>query len=143
MKKIQFDTGMEEFALGGGVLRFNPGDPNLYARFLETAEKIKDLEKSLVEQAEKCDGSAEALIRLLSQADMDMKQQLNHVFGQGNDFEALLQGVNLLAVATNGERVVTNLFTALEPVLLQGAQRCAGEKKAAAVAKAKTRRAAR
>ena len=141
MKNIQFDAGVEEFGLGGGVLRFNPGDPNLYARFLDTGEKIKALEKSLVEKASACDGAPEELIRLMQQADTEMKQHLNHVFGEGNDFEKLLQGVNLLAVANNGERVVTNLFAALEPILVQGAQRCAGEKKAAAVAKAKARRA--
>ena len=44
--------------------------------------------------------------------------------------------MNLLAVADNGERVITNLFTALEPVLVEGAKRCAGE----LAAKAKSER---
>ena len=142
-KNIQLDTGIEEFSLGGGELRFNPGDPNLYARFLDTGEKNKALERSLVEKAAACDGenAPEELIRLMRQADTVMKQHLNVVFGEGNDFEQLLRGVNLLAVATNGQRVITNLFDALEPILVQGAQRCAGEKTQAAVAKAKARRA--
>lgn len=143
MQNIQFDTGIEEFGIGGGTLRFNPADPNLYARFLDTGDKIKALEKELVEKAAACDSenTPEALIYLMQQADRQMKEHLNHVFGEGNDFEKLLEGVNLLAVAGNGERVITNLFAALEPVLIRGAERAAGEKTAAAVAKAKARRA--
>jgi hypothetical protein len=56
-----------------------------------------------------------------------MKHILGWVFGESNDFHKLLGGVNLLAVADNGERVVTNLFAALEPVLVEGAKRCAGQ----------------
>ena len=34
MKKLNIDTGVEEFRVNGrGVLRFNPADPNLYHRF--------------------------------------------------------------------------------------------------------------
>lgn len=143
MQNIKFDAGVEEYRLGGGVLRFNPGDPNLYARFLDTGDKIKALEQELVEKAAAQDpeNAPQELIRLMRQADLQMKAHLNYVFGEGNDFETLLQGVNLLAVAGNGERVITNLFAALEPILVQGAQRCAAEKTQAAVAKAKTRRA--
>ena len=71
-----------------------------------------------------------------------MKQVLNGIFGGENDFETLLEGVNLLAVADNGERVVTNLFAALEPILTEGARRCAEDKTAEAVQKANARRAA-
>ena len=139
MRNIQFDSGVTEFAVNGGVLRFNPGDPNVYARFCEAVEQIKGLEQELVQKA---GGSEEApeLIRLMAEADRELKQILGWVFGPGNDFEKVLGGVNLLAVASNGERVITNLFAALEPILVEGAQRCAREKTQAAVAKAKARR---
>ena len=141
MEKIQFDSGIKEYKLNGmGVLRFNPGDPNLYARFMEAADKIQALEKELAEQA-KTDGST--VVQLLQTADRKMKQTLSWVFGEGNDFDKLLGGVNLLAVAANGERVVTNLFAALQPVLLAGAEAVTREKTAQAVAKAKVSRAAR
>ena len=141
MEKIQFDSGIKEYKLNGmGVLRFNPGDPNLYARFMEAADKIQALEKELAEQAKK-DGST--VVQLLQTADRKMKQTLSWVFGEGNDFDKLLGGVNLLAVAANGERVVTNLFAALQPVLLAGAEAVTREKTAQAVAKAKVSRAAR
>lgn len=123
MENLNFDTGVQEYALGSGVLRFNPTDPNVYARFLEALEAVTALEASLAEQAQGLKG--EAIIRLLRDTDTRVKEILGGVFGSGNDFSALLDGVNLMAVGSNGQRVITNLFAALEPVLSQGARRCA------------------
>ena len=71
-----------------------------------------------------------------------MKEVLGWVFGEGNDFDQILGGVNLLAVGKNGQRVVTNLFDALQPILVEGAENCARAQTEAAVAQAKARRAA-
>lgn len=138
MEKIQFDSGIRSYRInGGGILRFNPGDPNLYARFLDAVEKLKAVEQELTRQAENVQGAE--IVKLMTQADEKMKDILNWVFGADNDFRQLLNGVNLLAVADNGERVVTNLFAALEPVLVEGAKRCADEQ----AAKARAKRSAR
>lgn len=124
MKKLVFDSGLQEFKLGsGGVLRFNPGDPNVYARFMEAADKLQETEKQLIARAEE----GADVLEILCDADKKMKDILGWVF-TGNDFDKLLCGINLLAVAANGERVVTNLLTALEPVLVAGAKACAREK---------------
>ena len=126
MEKIQFDSGVRSYRInGGGILRFNPGDPNLYSRFLEAVGKLQEAEKELTRQAETA--QAQDVVKLMTQADEKMKNILGWVFGESNDFHKLLGGVNLLAVADNGERVVTNLFAALEPVLVEGAKRCAGQ----------------
>lgn len=141
MEKIEFDSGVREYRLGTlGVLRFNPADPNVYARFLEAVDKLRGVEETLVQQARDAEQDGAAAVRLLAQADRQMKQVLGWVFGQENDFDKLLHGVNLLAVGSNGERVVTNLLRALQPVLVAGAQACVEEKKAVAVEKAKLRR---
>lgn len=124
METIQFDSGLRSYRLGGGVLRFNPADPNLYARFLDSVEQLKAVEEELTAQAAE-DVQNRDILRLLRQADEKMKAILNRVFGGDNDFAVLLQDINLLAVAENGERVVTNLFAALEPVLVAGARECA------------------
>ena len=126
MEKIQFDSGIRSYRINGaGILRFNPGDPNLYSRFLEAVEKLKEVEAELTRQAEAAEGVQ--IVKLMKQADEKMKEILGWVFGPDNNFHALLGGVNLLAIADNGERVVTNLFAALEPVLVEGAKRCAGQ----------------
>ena len=123
MEKIQFDSGVRSYSInGGGLLRFNPCDPNVYSRFLEAVDKLQTVEEELLRET--ADGE---IVKALAAADGRMKQILNWVFGGDNDFQKLLAGVNLLAVAENGERVVTNLFAALEPVLIEGAKRCAGE----------------
>ena len=143
MKTLQFDSGIQEYKLcGEGALRFNPADPNLYARFLEAAEKIQKMEAEMAQQAKNLDtqDTGAAVVKLLQEADGKMKDILSWVFGQNNDFHKLLGGVNLLAVGSNGKRVVTNLFAALEPVLMQGAQRCAKEQIESAVKQAKARR---
>ncbi len=138
MEKIQFDDGVKEYRLGNsGVLRFNPGDPNLYARFMEAAEKIAQVEKEMADGGK--DGSD--IVKLLKEADGKMKAILSWVFGQNNDFDKILGGVNLLAVGKNGSRVVSNLFDALQPILLNGARACAMEKTQQAVQKAGARRA--
>lgn len=143
MEQIRFDSGMKKYRINGnGVLEFNPRDPNLFARFLEATEKIRDIEKALTQQASAIapESAGEETLRLMAEADRKMKNLLGEIFGSHNDFHAILQGVNLLAVAENGQRVVTNLFSALEPILLEGAKVCTGEAKAQAVEKARVRR---
>lgn len=125
MEKIQFDVGQRSYRINGsGILRFNPSDPNLYRRFMEAVEKLQAVEEELTRQAQETPESD--ILAMMADADRKMKEILNWIFGGGNDFHKLLEGVNLLAVAENGERVVTNLFEALEPVLVAGAKLCAG-----------------
>ena len=57
-----------------------------------------------------------------------------------NSFDAIVDGVNLMAVAGNGERVITNLLAALYPVIEQGVQKFYDDKANAAVAAARANR---
>lgn len=149
MEKLIFDSGIKEYQLGNGVLRFNPADPNVYARFMEALEKIQAVETGLIEEAkaqitpETEGNSGEVVVRLLAKADKEAKEILNWVFASGNDFNQILDGVSLLAVAENGERVITNLFNTLLPIIQAGAEKCAQQQTAAAVGKAKLNRARR
>lgn len=150
MEKLVFDSGVKEFNINGnGVLRFNPSDPNVYARFLEAMEKIRTVETDLVarakelEKAEKQEEIGTAVLRLIRDADRDTKKILSEVFGADNDFDKILGGVNMLAVSGNGERVITNLLSALQPIMVEGAQNCAKQQSDAAVAQAKRNRAQR
>ena len=48
MKTLNIDTGVEEFSVNGrGVLRFNPGDPNLYHRFFALGRDLAALDGEL------------------------------------------------------------------------------------------------
>ena len=116
------DIGVEEFRIaGGGVLRFHPGDPNLYGRFLQAEE---DFDRLQAEFAEKATTGQEALAQMEA-ADQKMKEILNTVFGGGNDFHKALGGVNLLSVGADGKTVAARLLGALEKILTEGASRFA------------------
>lgn len=125
MKKITFDSGLRKYELGNGVLSFNPLDPNLYERFVEATEKLQHLEEEMLKSAKDADITGVDALVILKDVDNKAKTILNNVFGGANDFDHMLAGVNLMAVATNGERVITNLMNALTPILEQGAKDCA------------------
>lgn len=101
MEQLTIDTGLREYAVnggpehGGGVLRFNPSDPNVYSRFCTLQNQLQELEQQV--QAQSPTGTD--AIQLLAQADQRAKGLLAEVFGPGNDFDAMLGGTNLLAVA--------------------------------------------
>lgn len=145
MEKLTLDFGVREFEINGnGVLRFNPGDPNVYSRLVNALDKIKGVENWLVEQSKDVpqdDGAA--VLRLMAQADEKIKDILAWVFGGENDFDKLLCGVNLMAVCTNGERAITNLLNALTPIIQEGAENFARQQVNTAVEDARLARAQR
>lgn len=131
MEEIQLDTGMRQYRINeGGILFMNPADPGLYVRFQEAIPRLEGLEKEL---------SRENPTDFFREADREIRRILQEVFGEPNDFSQILPGVNLLAMTGTGRRVIENLFAALEPILLKGAQECVQQQVAAAVARRKDR----
>ena len=127
MEKLNFDIGIKEFDVNGAVLRFNPSDPNVYARFVAAADQLMAVEKKLVADGRASGEDGSAVIGALEKADMEVKNILKGVFGAQNDFNAIFGGVNAMAVGTNGERLLTNFLACIGPVLEDGAHRCAEE----------------
>ena len=134
MEKIKLDMGQKAYRLGGGVLRFNPADPNVYDRFSKLPQKLKELEGQLGMRRD-----ADPVSQLV-EADRELKAMLGWVFGPGNDFDAMLEGMNLLAVAGNGKSLLANLLDALEPMMVKGAEVCANAAREEALRKARERR---
>lgn len=112
METLIFDTGIKSYRVGGGVLAFNPADPKLYTRFLDCLSDLEALEAAV-------SGEGHLLERIRT-ADNQAKAALSKVF-PGADWEAIFQGVSLLAVGSNGSSVLANFLAALEPVLRSGA----------------------
>lgn len=131
-QKLQFDDGLLRLDINGnGLLTFNPSDFNIYQRFFQLAKELPELEKkyiSEIEEASTGDDPDDTKIfelagRELERAkeiDAGIKRRLGDVFGPGNDFDALLGGVNVMALGSNGERVITNLLNALAPYIETG-----------------------
>ena len=130
MKQILIDNGLEEYQLteDGALLRFNPKDQNIYARFIEGVDKINAVEKEMASKANSVDRSkpdaGERTLRILRETDRRMKDILNQIFGHNNDFDAILCGVNLMAVGSNGKRIFENLIGTLLPIMEAGAKAC-------------------
>ena len=129
MENITFDSGIRTYKINGsGVLRFNPADPNLYSRFFDAADKLREIEKELEEEGKNRGEeplNGEMIVRLMASADKKAKRILADVFDKGNDFDQVFGGVNVLAVAGNGERVITNFIEAIIPIIQEGAESCA------------------
>ncbi len=136
MKQLTIDTGVQEFEINGsGVLRFNPSDPNVYNRFFAAETTLTELDAEAQKRMEQIEADfpddnqrVGAELAVLAEYDRKIKEVLNGVFGAGNDFDEILHGVNLAAVAGNGRRVVTNLLDALTPIIREGAERSMEEK---------------
>ena len=143
MKQLTIDTGVQEFEINGsGVLRFNPSDPNVYNRFFAAETTLTELDAEAQKRMEQIEADfpddnqrVGAELAVLAEYDRKIKEVLNGVFGAGNDFDEILHGVNLAAVAGNGRRVVT--------IIREGAERSMEEKADKAVQTAKANRAAR
>ena len=141
MKQLIIDTGIQEFEINGsGVLRFNPSDPNVYNRFFAAETTLTELDAEAQKRMEQIEADfpddnqrVGAELAVLAEYDRKIKEVLNGVFGAGNDFDEILHGVNLAAVAGN----------ALTPIIREGAERSMEEKADKAVQTAKANRAAR
>ena len=121
MENLNLDLGAVEYRIpGGGALRFNPADPNVYGRFLDAQQGLEAVHKDFRKKAKAVREGGQVL-QLLQETDGKLKQMLQEIF-PGNDFHEALGGVNLLAVGANGKTVAENLIVALEQVLSDGAK---------------------
>ena len=130
MEKLNISVGIKRYQLveGGSLLSFNPGDPNVYARYMEMVPKIKRIQQEMTEKANSVDVDAddagEKTLQIMRETDTRMKSILNQVFGSENDFDRILLGVNLMAVTEGGRRVIDNVLEGLMPIMNEGAKAC-------------------
>ena len=124
-----------------------PADPNLYHRFFAAGKTLERYDAELTAALGQLGGDeqqrAAAGLALLQNYDGRIKRLLGEIFGAENDFDAILNGVNLAGVGANGRRVVQNLLEALTPILREGAERRLHAAADAAEAAAQAARAAR
>lgn len=139
MQKITFDTGIKTYQINdSGVLKFNPSDPNLYKRFKDLRVEIEQIQKDYIERSKTTESGDDA-IDLLAEYDARMKKSLSHVFGEENDFDSILGGANVMAVASNGELVITNFLDAVLPIVEEGVKAYAKMEAQKAVQEAKNK----
>ena len=149
-EKLMLDDGILELDINGrGLLRFNPSDFNLYQRFCALVRSLPKMEERYRQQVEiptETTDKIELAGVVLDNAmaiDKEIKESLAKIFGNGNDFDKLLDGVNLMAFGKNGERIITNLLSILMPYFEEGANRHMKDAARQAVDEAKIERAKR
>lgn len=152
IQKLLVDDGLLRLDINGnGLLVFNPTDFNLYERFYALRKELPELEKKYAAEVETVPEEADEdeIIELTGQElgkakaiDAEVKARLSAVFGAGNDFDKLLGGVNVMALGSNGERVITNLLHALTPYIEKGVAEHTQDEVAAAKLNREQRRAA-
>lgn len=148
-EKLVFDDGKIELDVNGrGVMRFNPSDFNVYQRFMQLYKDLPGIQKeyrAVENQSEDADGMAltGALLEQTKNIDQRIKGRLAEVFGADNDFDLLLDGVNVLAQGKNGNSVIENFLAALLPYMESGIRRYRKDTARKAVEQAKMARAKR
>lgn len=142
MQKLNFDLGLKEYEIGGGVLRFNPSDPNVYARFAEAGKRLSAVKEKLITKAKEAGDQAPGtlMLQLMADADRETKDILAWIFGAHNDFDAIFCGTNIMSVGANGERVITNFIHTVGLILEGGAKKCAKQQVNSALDKARANR---
>ena len=143
MENFSFDTGMKEYRMDNGkVLRFNPSDPNVYANFMDAIPVLEGIEADMMAKGRSLAAEDVAgALNVMREADKDIKRELGKVFTE-NDFEDILDGVNLMAVASNGQRVISNFRDVMTPIFEDGVKRFTDNAISEAAANREQRRAA-
>lgn len=126
MERISLNTGVKEFEIADhtgkvlGVLRLNTTDQNVYARFVDMYNNLPEIQKKYNKADEDLLDSEEATLaefKAYRDVDAEIKAQLSTVFGEGNDFNQLLDGMNIMAMTDTGATVLENLLEALLPLI--------------------------
>jgi hypothetical protein len=139
MDNLIFDTGIKEYLVNEGeTLKFNPTDQNVYARFVEFYNEIGDITKEYdnavkehgkvgpdgeKELDEKGFETASKLMEISKKTDRTIKDRLTYVFGESNDFDKMLDGVNIMAMTDTGQMVIENFLDALLPIIETNAEK--------------------
>lgn len=118
--KITFDSGIKQYEINGhSILRFNPSDPNVYKRFKDLLSYITSLEKEIETRTKELKNGLD-YIDLLAEYDEKVKEKLKYVFGQENDFDTIFNSENIMALASNGEMIITNFLNGIRPIVEKG-----------------------
>lgn len=126
MDILNIDVGLKSYQLveGGELLTFNPSDPNVYARYLTALDRIKAVQKKIEQKAKTLTGTemeqGQKMLALLQEADRKFKDALDEAFGEENNFDKILRGVNLTAPTASGKSVIENVVEALTPIVQSG-----------------------
>lgn len=125
--ELNFDTGIKEFDVNGRhKLRINTSDQNMYFRVTSMMGELREIEKRYIQkmaEISQCQTiedqlSANAkMYSIMREIDLEVKAKLSFAFGNENDFDEVFDGVNVMAVTSNGDSVLANFLNAIAPII--------------------------
>lgn len=134
MSNINIGYGIKEVTINNrATLRFNPSDPALYDRFCELLTDLESAGEEITKAVNDTsdDGAVDRwgvpakshrIAQVISKLDTDIKERLRYVFGEGNDFNDIFEGVSSFAGTDTGEWVITNFLNAIRPEIEESTQ---------------------
>lgn len=129
MQSINFDDGYKSYMINGDeskVIRINVTDLNTSKRFDEAVKAIEELMSEIREN----DITEERFI----EADRVIREQLDHVFGEGM-CETVFGRTNLLSATESGSLLIEGFLDALLPIVKADMEQAAAKSRAHVEAK--------
>lgn len=119
MDNLNLDLGLKSVKLheNGGVLSFNPTDPNIVYRYRELEKLITDLAPIYEEKISKADDDDDARFDSVRDIDLQIKDKLSYTFGSWNDFDAIFMGTHFMALSNDGNPVIYNFLDRIAPMV--------------------------
>ena len=109
MAKLNYSTGVQEFEVEGGTIRFNPADPVFVRRLYDAFSALGEQQEAGEKQNQALTG--EALFEVIEEKDAEMRRSIEGVFGPGTA-KMIFPEVGLYALA-DGLPVWCNFFFAV------------------------------
>ena len=107
MNKISFDNGMKSFTINDDencVIWFNPSDANIYNRFCEFQNKIKEIIPKI-----------NATPECFTETDLIIKKELDVAIGNCIS-KTVFGNTNCLSIA-GGQPIIVNFLEAIAPLI--------------------------
>lgn len=96
--KLNYSTGVQEFEVAGGSIRFNPADPQFVHRLLDCFDRLQKRQDDGEQENEVLAEDGEMLFRTIEERDAQMRQDIEMVFGPGSA-AAIFPDIGLYALA--------------------------------------------
>lgn len=111
MEKLNYSTGVKEFEVAGGTIRFNPADNAFVHRLFDCFEKLSQRQDEGEKENEELAADGEKLFEAIEDKEVEMRNCIEEVFGKGSA-KKIFPDTGLYALA-DGLPVWTNFLLAV------------------------------
>ena len=96
--QLKYSTGVKEFEVAGGTIRFNPSDPAFVHRLMECFDDLQKRQDDGETKNQQLESDGVALFHAIEERDAQMRNGIDYVFGPGSS-QVIFPGISLYALA--------------------------------------------